>query len=262
MKRFKHILLPVLVIASGIVAFAASPALRKMVIPPAKPVAAAPAIAMPAYDAKADSLFAELAGLYNSTSKHNRFLMEGNIRLIDQADTSASLNTKFRYCQRDSLRYYQLGDQEMLTLPGLYLTIDHSIRKIMMSPNARPAGLVMPVFGKAAIDSLKKEGYYISKEQEGPYTVIRLMRDTHVSCREFRVAFDSAGVIRSTFMRNSDLDDPADLSLDKLVTINVTHWQAGAVPEHLLRADQFIRREGNGWAPAAPFKDYEIKYIY
>lgn len=262
MTKIKPILIVALLIASGIAALAASPSLRKMLLPAAKQPPAAPAIVMPEYDAAADSLFAGLAELYNKVGQLQTFSMEGNIRLIDQADTTLSINTRFRYCQKDSLRYYQLGNQEMLTIPGLYLSVDHSIRKIMMSPNAQQSAAVMPLVGAAQIEELKKEGYYISRERMDNYNVIRLRRDKHVSCRELRVSFDSAGMIRQTYMRKTDMDDPADPSLDKLISVNISHWQTANVPLQVFSAGRFIRRQGESWAPAAAFRDYEIKYIY
>lgn len=262
MKKFKHILIPVFVIASGIVAFAASPKLRSMVLPAEKAASPRPAIVFPEYDMEADSLFSELAALYNRAGQLKSCLIEGNIRLVDQADSSHSMSTRFRYCQRDSLCYYQLGDQEMLTLPGLYMSVDHTVRKIMLSPNPQPANVVKPMIGQEQVEALKLEGYYITKEMNKPYTVIRLRREKHVSCREFRVTYDSAGMIRSTFMRNSDMSAPEDLSLDKLITVNILNWQTSRIPEHLFRAERFIQRDGELWVPTAPFKDYEIKYIY
>jgi hypothetical protein len=261
MKKFKHILIPVFIVASGIAALAASPRLRSILLPGNGPVRP-PAAEMPVYDAKADSLFTGLADLCNNISLLNNYLMEGELRVIDQADTAQSVYTRFRYARRDSMQYYQLGDQEMLTLPGLYMNVDHSVKKIMLSPHMPEEQAGRPLIDRAQVDALKKEGYVISKETGTPYTTISLVSNRHISCREYRIAYDSAGLIRSTFMRTTDLDNPLDRSLDKLISMNVVQWQIAGAPAHLFRAERFIERKADNWAPVSTYQGYEIKYIY
>lgn len=258
MKAVKRFIIPVLLVAVTAAAIAATPRLRELFFASPAPEKAETAI----YSNEENALFNELAELYNRLGAMSTFLAEGSIRLTDQADTSKSMFTRFRYCRRDSASYYQLGDQEILTVPGLTLTVNHEIKKIFMSP--RDSGVqTAPMFiDDRQIKALKEEKYDIVKEYSEPLTVIRLKNERHISCREYRVSYDSAGFIRRVFMRSADEYMPTDLSRDKLISVSINTWQTGRVPGELLSIYRYIQKGEETWLPASAYRNYEIKFIY
>lgn len=264
MKAIKRFIIPVLLLIVTVAAIASTPRLRSLIFAAPSP-AGAPEAASKAekkYSEVEEELFSELAGLYNRAGAMRAYLAEGSIRLTDQADTSRSMFTRFRYCRKESLNYYQLGDQEILNVPGLTLTINHSIKKMFMSPRDTGAAMIPMVVDSKGISALKGEGYEITREYSDPLTVIRLKKENHISCREYRVAYDSSGYIRRVFIRNADEHDPTDLSLDKLISVNITNWQMVGLPEQLLSVNRYIQKDGESWVPAPAYRNYEIRYIY
>ncbi|MBO9154070.1 hypothetical protein ACFOTA_17760 [Chitinophaga sp. GCM10012297] len=261
MKFIRQILIPVLIVTSAVAAVASGSAIRG-IFTPARPAAAArPNITFPVYDAGADSLFHELAALYNRIGELKAYLAEGTIRVTDQGDSSRNTDLRFRYCHKDSMDYYQLGDQEMLAVPGLYLSVNHTLKKIMMSPRPQ-AGQFKLLINEEQLSELKKEGYDITKENADPFTVIRLKREKHVSCREYRVTYDSTGFIRGIFMRNANEAVPEDFSKDRLISVQINPWRTEYLPAQLFRVNRYIVKNGDSWMPASAFRNYEIKYIY
>lgn len=259
----KKILIPVLILVSALAAVAALPKLKKIWTAPAEEAATFPLIPpMPVYDQQADSLFDDLASLYNRIGDMRQYLAEGSIQLADHADTSRSISTKFRYCHTDSMNYYQLGDQEMIAVPGLYISVQHSVKKIMISPREQGRKPFQVFIDHEQIEALKKEGYSISKEDGGQLSVIRLQREKHISCREYRVSYDSAGLIRRIFMRSAHETVPEDLTLDKYISVNIHRWQTNGLPLHVFNVEKYIVKKGDEWVPAKAFAGYEIKYVY
>ncbi|MRG44748.1 hypothetical protein GFS24_06465 [Chitinophaga sp. SYP-B3965] len=262
MRSLKTILIPVLIIATGITAWAITPSIRKMFLAGTKTPAVQAAVPADSYNEEADSLFSELAGIYNRIGQLTTYMAEGSIRLTDQADTSRSMFTRFRYCHKDSLTYYQLGEQETIAIPGIYITVNHSIHKIFLSPRENKASGPQFFVSPEQLNELKKERYAISKENMEPLTVIRLRNERHISCREYRVSYDSTRFIRRIFMRNSDETAPGDLSMDKLITITINAWQTENLPVQVFNVNRYVQQKGDNWLPAAAFRDYEVKYIY
>lgn len=258
----RKILIPIFLLASAAFAMAAIPSFRKIWQPAAPETAFTAIPPMPVYDEKADSLFGELAGLYNHIGELPAYLAEGSIQVSDQADTSRSMYANFRYVHRDSMNYYQLGDQEMIAVPGVYISVQHEVKKILVSPR-EPGRKPLEIFiGSEQLAALKLEGYDITKEDGGPLTVIRLKREKHISCREYRVSYDSSRYIRRIFLRSAHETVPEDLNLDKFISINIHRWQTTGLPEEVFRVDRYIVKKGDEWLPAQAFSGYEIKYIY
>lgn len=264
MKAVKRFIIPVLLVAATVAAIAATPRLRSLFLtaPSPAPDKTNTATAYSAYSEDEEALFTELAGLYNRLGTMTAFFAEGSIRVTDQADTSKSMFTRFRYYRRDSMSYYQLGDQEILTVPGLSLTINHEVKKIFMAPRDSGVQAAPMIINENQLKALKEERYNITKEYSEPLTVIRLRNEKHITCREYRVAYDSTGFIRRVFMRNADEQMPTDLSRDKLISVSINTWQTGQLPEQLLDIHRYIQKGEESWLPAPAYRNYEIKYIY
>lgn len=262
MKAVKRFIIPVLLVAATVAAIAATPRLRSLFFAAPLPADKMSTTDHNVYSKEEEALFTELAGIYNRLGAMTAFFAEGSIRVTDQADTSKSMFTRFRYCRRDSMSYYQLGDQEILTVPGLSLTINHEVKKIFMSPRDSGVQAAPMIINDSQLKALKEERYNITKEYSEPLTVIRLRNEKHITCREYRVAYDSTGFIRRVFMRNADEHMPTDLSRDKLISVSINTWQTGQLPEQLPDIHRYIQKGEEIWLPAPAYKNYEIKYIY
>ncbi|WP_343307728.1 hypothetical protein AAHN97_11365 [Chitinophaga niabensis] len=262
MRSLKHILILALIIGAGVTAWALTPVIRRAFLkePEALPVQAP--VAGDSYTKEERALFDTLGSVYNKVGQLRTYLAEGNIRLMDKADTGKSILTPFRYCHQDSLTYYKLGDQEIIAIPDLSITVNHSVHKIFMSPRGNRNAGPQIFINEEQLAALKKEQYVITREDMAPLTVIRLTNENHRSCREYRVSYDSAMFIRRVFMRMSDEEDPADRSLDKYITVSINNWQTANIPAELFKVSSYVQRNGDNWEPVAALRNYEVKYIY
>jgi len=262
MRSLKHILILALITGAGITAWALTPAIRSAFFKEPQVSHVQPPAAGESYTKEESALFDTLGSVYNKVGQLSAYLAEGNIRLTDKADTSKSILTPFRYCHKDSLTYYKLGDQEIIAIPNLSITVNHSVHKIFMSPRGNKMAGPQIFINEEQLAALKKEQYVISREEMDPLTVIRLANEKHRSCREYRVSYDSAMFIRRVFMRMSDEEDPADRALDKYITVSINNWQTANIPAELFKVSSYVQRNGDNWEPVDALRNYEVKYIY
>lgn len=240
-KKHISILIPVIVILIAAGAFASS-SLRKNVT----------AIPETNNDKEQDLILKELSALLHSMDTITVTTIAGTIDARDLADSSADMHTEFMYSRNGNTAYYRIGETEMISLKEGYIAIVHDVKKIFLSP---PKEVVNPVKVSlnAEIASLKKEGYKVSRKPANALTEISLLNKTHITCREYHVAFDSTGVIRKMNTRFTDPAEPKDRERDKLLDLNIHTWQNKANAE-LLRMDHYII---NG-VPVKALQGYEL----
>jgi hypothetical protein len=181
----------------------------------------------------------------------------GHISAEDMADSSNTMQADFCYSRQGNIAYYRMGQNEMISLSNAYITIAHDVKKIFLSaPKEVVNPVKMPTSEEVAL--LSKEGYKISRIEKGNLTEISLVSNTHVSCREYRVSFDSTGFVRQTYMRLTDPYTPTDKTRDKLMHLTISSWELGKVRTDLLRMDRYIKIVDGEPAPAASLKGYEL----
>lgn len=254
MKRLS-ILLPVGVILCAAGAFAAIPSLRHHFIK--APQVEAMKEKEPVMDKKQQAILAELSSLAHRLDTMTVFTVTGTIQADDLADSSNRMHTDFCYSRNGNVAYYKLGSQEMISLEDAYITVAHDVKKILLSP-AREAENPVRMPFKMEADAVAKEGYQVTKTLNGDIAQISLRRDNHISCREYRLTFDTTGLFRQSNIRLTDQMAPANRDRDKLIEMKISSWQPGKARTELMQASRYLTTRNGEPTPAAALAGYEI----
>ena len=245
-----RILLPILIVTTA-GAIASVPVIRALVKEPVKIVAVPPA------DKKENPVLKELSELYRRLDTVRQLHVSGTVQTIDLAADSKNVQFTYEYARKGDVAYYRVAESETVALPDVLIAIDHAVKKIFVSaPRA-----IAPVFSISSTQLAKllgEEGYAITRTVTNNRTQIALLRENHITCKEFRISYDSSGFIRETFMRMTDLNDPANKDMDKRIIVRANDWDLGIPPARLFAADRYIVRVNNTWEAAAAFKNYEL----
>ncbi|WPV68114.1 hypothetical protein [Chitinophaga sp. LS1] len=183
------------------------------------------------------------------------YTLSGSYAVQDLADSSNNMQADFFYTRQDSTAYYRIGQQEMIALSECFITVDHATRKIFLAPHKT----VNSPFNSPLDEENKyiaRESYHVSRSDKGGLSKVTLFNDTHVSCREYNLLFDSTGTIRQTDMRMTDPLRATDHTKDKLVVMKINNWQMGIAKAPLLRMDKYVHvRSG---VITSAINDYEL----
>lgn len=249
--KYIWLIVPVLAIAGVVAAFAGIPALRRPFVgkPAAEPVVVT--------DMKQQAILKELATVLHGMDSMYTGTVTGTISARDLADSSNSLQADFCYTRKNDIGYYRFGDNETVSLKDAYITIAHDVKKIFLSgPREVVNPMKMPVEMEAEV--IRKEGYQVQRMSAGALTEISLLSPTHATCREYRLSFDSTGLIRRSHARLTDQANPERRERDKVLDVEIDSWEKGTVREDLLKIERYIRMENGVPQPAAALKGYEL----
>ena len=201
------------------------------------------------------AILAEMSKVLHQLDTMNVYTIAGSYSVRDLADSSNNIQSDFYYTRQDSLAYYRIGQQEMIALSECFITVDHEAKKIFLAPHKTvnpPVSSPMDIENKY----IARESYHVSKVDKAGISTITLFNNMHVSCREYKVTFDSTGVIRQTDMRMTDPFRAADQTKDKLVVMKINSWQLGTSSKSLLQMRKYIHVR-NGVVSSA-LANYEI----
>ncbi len=175
----------------------------------------------------------------------------------DFADSSNTMQVDFCYTRNGDQGYYRVGQNEMVSLREAYIVVAHDLKKIFVSA---PKEVINPVRLPASTEAtfLSREMYKVSRTENNGLTQIALINNKHASCREYRISFDSAAVIRSAVMRMPNPMKLEDVTKDKVLKITVNSWELGVVRRDLLRMDRYLVQEQGQLLPSARLKGYEL----
>jgi len=248
---YLRLLIATLVILGGVGAFAA---LRKTTADVPVPT---PTVILPVADKVQLLILKELTNLLHSMDTLTVVTITGSLKAQDLADSSNTLQTDFCYSRQGNIAYYRMGLNEMISLSNAYISVSHDMKKIYLSG---PKEVVNPMRLTAGVEAglLGKEGYKVSRGKKGVLNEISLESNTHGSCREYHVLFDSTGLIRQTDMRITDPQMPMDKERDKFIHMSISSWQFGKVRTELLRMDRYITLVDGNPIPAPSLKGYEL----
>ncbi|SHN29641.1 hypothetical protein [Chitinophaga sp. CF418] len=253
--KYIKILIPVgvLLIASG--AFATIPGFREWFGPrlPKKEKR----IVISENDKQQKAIISELTKLLHAMDTVTYITIAGTMDAQDLGDESNNIQGDFCYTRQGNQGYYQFGDNEMVSLTDAYIVVAHDMKKIYVS---EPKEVVNPVRMSADMEAtfLSRETYNVTRTADGPLTQISLVNNRHASCREYRVSFDSAGVIRRAVMRMSNPMEMEDLSKDRLLKVTVRSFEPGEVRQDLLRMERYVTMNNGELAPSRRLKGYEL----
>jgi hypothetical protein len=257
MKKYIHsikaiILILILAIAAG--AFAGAPLLRiwqqKATI-----VKAEKSIGLGMADELA---LKKLMSVFGRMSEITSLYAVGEISAIDPSVPDNKMNTTFIYCRDNERLYYRVGNQEVISLPDIYIAVNHDIKKIFISQ----AKITLPPL-QMSVDSLlhlwKGENYTLSETVSGKLTTVDMRCDNHITCKEYKAVYDvEKQFVTAVYMRLTNLDDPLNDKMDRQVAMSFNEWEERKAPPELFRLSQYVHREREIYLPASRLKDYEL----
>jgi hypothetical protein len=253
--KYIKILIPVgvLLIASG--AFATIPGFGEWFNP--RPPKKEKRIVIRENDEQQKTIIRELTKLLHALDTVTYITIAGTMDAQDLGDESNNVQGDFCYTRQGDQGYYQFGDNEMVSLRDAYIVVAHDMKKIFLS---EPKEVVNPVRMSPDMEAtfLSRETYNVTRTVDGLLTQISLVNDRHASCREYRVSFDSAGIIRRAVMRMPDPMELGDPSKDKLLKVTVRSFEPGVVRQDLLRMGRYVTLNNGKLKPSARLKGYEL----
>ncbi|MCK7556246.1 hypothetical protein MKQ70_14970 [Chitinophaga sedimenti] len=201
-----------------------------------------------------------LLEVFDQLSKQPTYAFSGQVNVVDPSDSTANMSVPFRYAKHGDSVYYQLGESRMLTLPGISVSVDDGVRKIFVAGGApRQSGgnpFTMPKDTLLRLFSM--EGYEVSSIIKNGITTVKLARENHATCKEYRLAYDTQMRIREIYTRFTDFSDPLNKEKDKITQVTVFAWEEGHAPSALLNSERFVRQSEQELLPGAGLEGYEI----
>lgn len=203
------------------------------------------------------AVIAELSKVLHAMDTVTVTTVNGFMDAQDFADSTNNMQSAFCYTRMGDQAYYQLGENEMVSLKDAYIVVAHDLKKIFVSP---PKEVINPMrlSPEVELDFLSKESYTVSRKEEGGLTKISLVNPTHASCKEYTVSFDTLNIVRKAVMRMTNPEALTDPSKDKILDIKISNWELGVAKKELLRLSRYVTVVGENILPATGLKDYEL----
>ncbi|ASZ10849.1 hypothetical protein CK934_07590 [Chitinophaga sp. MD30] len=210
---------------------------------------------------KDEEILNELASVYRQLDSVKTFYMKGIVNTTDPRDSSNVVNTVFAYHVKGAEMYCQLADQEMYASPEHFVTVNHGVKKIFLSG---PKAMTMPF--RISSDSLRNmvqgDGYKVTRTVINGTAVIRLLRETHINCKEYAVTFDPHTLrMKQVFMRLSDMDEPESAEKDKTITVRFDQWELEHVTEKMPAVYSWLKNKNGHVVPSAQLTGYEVIHM-
>ncbi|PWV56694.1 hypothetical protein [Chitinophaga sp. S165] len=257
--RYIKIVVPVVAILATAGAFAGIPALReRFVTSPVKQETLTTEAFVKKDISKQDkAILKELTDMLHSMDTLTALTITGTVNVNDQADSTSSMSTMFTYTRQGKEGYYRIGDNEVAALNDAYIVVANDVKKIFISPvKSLPNPVKLPATDEVGL--LGNEGYTISRKTSDGLTEIALLNNKHISCREYRLSYDSTGRIYQVNMRLSEPSDMVDLQKDKLINVTVTSWSSTTSRKDLIKMDRYVTIKNGVAVPSGLFSGYDV----
>lgn len=250
------ILISLLLLGGVIIASAGIPRWLHLGKPPV--VNKPPAAATPVFGKKEEGLVRQLIAVTAHMESCPEMFISGTFNIKDPSDGTADTRQPFRLCRKGNALYYQNGDMETVALEDVYINISKDAQKMIVGP-ARKIVSPFQFPSDTVVQFWKSEGYTISGETHAEVSTIRMLRENHVSCKEYRYDYDSSAmVMKRIYMRLTNLRDPLNSSMDKEMTIMIDQWKEKDIPTSLLRRNTYLVKKADGWEPAGEYTGYTV----
>ncbi len=214
--------------------------------------------AMMTYNEEEMAGLEEMLDVFRKLDSMKAYYFEGRLSLTDPADSSQNVSVNFRYARLGDSTYYQLGENRILSIPRVYISVDDAVKKVFVAGQQEQRTSPFRIPTDTLMDQFRMEGYGISIKAVNGIKTIRLHRENHITCKEYRLAYDDRHLIRQLYTRFTNLNDPLNRSMDKETLVTVDRWQQGSVPAGLLDMHSFIREVSGKIQPSASLEGYEI----
>jgi|GEM_PF-2643012 len=186
------------------------------------------------------------------------YFQKGKLTVINEEDSSVlTPETIYLVSRKGKDCYYQLGQSETYNIGGLYVYVDHRIRKILLSAQKELTSEAL-VAGKTPGKALKEEGYQISVSGNGSNREITLLNPDHPLYKEYTLSYDAAsGKVSGIFTRMANERDPFAKGQGKLVFVKISESSAQA-DMNAYDPLKVVKLKGKEWGLTERFKGYEL----
>lgn len=150
------------------------------------------------------------------------YQMEAKLLIIDGADSTAKEVAPINYFAGKNGKdfYCKMGPNEMINTNGLLLNINHQTKMVMVKGGQDIPQLNVVPDIKNLMKTLSAEGYELKEGVTNGEAYIKFVNEYHISCKEYKIGYDSATMKPSSFyLRLTNLDYPEDKSKDKVISL-------------------------------------------
>jgi len=207
------------------------------------------------------SLLQELSTLLSRFDSTNySYQIEGSFTAIDRTDSAHAMrNIPYEFYKVGSAFHYRLGRTETISTNDICLYVDHDARKMLVTPpknTFQPGGLQFQDLYRL----VKDEGFTLSKIKESGSALISVKNETHLSCKELSVTYDSlTSNIHKIFMRLPDITDNLDPEKETWITLIIKEWNDNPDPKSFVPKNQFIKKDEKGsWIAVPAYAEYDV----
>jgi len=205
---------------------------------------------------------AKIALLKNVYSKLNlnksEFLIVGSMTARNGADTTGRLNNSpYVFSRKGTSFYFKLGTTESINAKGLYVYVDHKMKKVLLSKEKEISGFVMPEL-ETILKTVGEEGFQLKSTINGANECINLSNPYHLSCKEYAVRFNKLTLKpNQLYVRLSNAEDPENNDKDNVIDFRIE--RSSVISEIGAYTARNIVVKGNrGWSLGPGFKNYEL----
>jgi len=209
------------------------------------------------YDPALLKKFEALSKLFGEDKK--AYTYAGIVNIANGADSSHNIkNLNFLFCKDANSCYAKTGPTETYNGPGLYLYLEHSSKRAIISGEKKMDTPLLPDMGKLT-DNLQNEHYELKDSKAGPNETISLLNEHHISCKEYALTYDTLNHhVSRIYIRLTNLHWPMDKAKEKVMDIRFTRFDSSADVSAHMDINKIAYKDGDQWKLMAPYKNYEL----
>lgn len=212
------------------------------------------------YDKKLLATYERVTKYYDSLSKKN-YTMSGTLNLTDGADTSDNLKgINFLMCKVGEEFYYRLGKVETINEDGVYLMVDNTAKKIVVTEQKKlGTESYNPNLFTHLGDNLQSEQYNLTGKVNGSVQTISFINETHITCKQYSMSFDTLNIgLKHLYLRLTNFQEPEKRDKEKVISVQVNEFDSRADLKKYLSKQEVLRKAGSGWKTVGAFEEYEL----
>lgn len=189
----------------------------------------------------------------------NEFLIAGSISAKNGADTADRLNNAaYIFSRKGASFYFKLGTTETINANGIYLYIDHKIKRVLLAKKKEViSDFIMPEL-TTILNTVNEEGFELSSTTNGEIEQITLLNPYHLSCKEYTIAFNKKTLKpNKLYVRLSNSMESEDVKKDNVIDFRIRlSSPVSAIETYTVQ--NIVKKEKRGWILYPGFKSYEL----
>ena len=209
------------------------------------------------YDPELLARFEKIGTQMDFNKQHCTY--SGVINVDDGSDTTLTVHgIEFLFCRSGKDFYYRMGNTETIHENGLNIFIQQEQHRVVLS--AQDLVVKPPVTDLHAIEkSLRYEDYDLVCNASGGLKTLSVLNGHHVTCKELSFTYDTlSGKLEKIYTRFSNLADPLNKTLDRVVDISVRSIEDKDHLEQYTSSKDVLEKRGGKWRLKSRYATYEL----